>query len=253
MIRKAAFFDLDGTLAVGNQPPSPEVTAAVREFRAKGNLIFLCTGRATAHIYQSVLDIGFDGIVAAGGAFVSFGGRLLYQRMLTVGQIRRVISYFLKAGSICVLEGEKNLYTVNPYGEWAELYPQITDPDAFEPGRGKYAGQGIFKFTAYGPIAESMRQLLPGEVTVIDHERFAEIVPIGCSKAEGIRRMLEETGIALENSIAVGDSRNDMDMLKYAGLGIAMGGAPEPVQRAADRVTATFAENGVAVALQSLM
>lgn len=253
MIRKAAFFDLDGTLAVDNQPPSQEVFTAVRAFQAKGNRIFLCTGRATAHLYSAVLDIGFDGIVAAGGAFVSVGGRLLCRRLLTADQIRRTISFFLRDGHPCILEGEQNLYTVNGFGEWAKAYPAVTDPDAFEPGRGEFAGQGVFKFTAYGPVADPIRRLLGDEVGVIDHGRFAEVVPAGCSKADGIRRVLAAAGIARENSIAIGDSRNDVDMLQYAGLGIAMGGAPEPVRRAADRVTSTFAENGVAAALRSLM
>lgn len=253
MSLKAAFFDLDGTLAVDDQPPSQAVVNAVHAFRDEGNLVFLCTGRATSQIYRSVLSIGFDGIVAAAGAFVSVGERLLYRRLLTPGLIHRVIVYFLRSGGTCILEGEKNLYVVNPRSSWDFMWPNITDPDAFEPEKGAFAGQGIFKFTAYGSAADEIRLLVSGEMSAIDHERFAEVLPAGCSKAEGMRRVLEEIGVSREDSIAFGDSRNDIDMLRYAGLGIAMGGSPKPVIQAADCVTASFSEDGVAYALNKLL
>lgn len=253
MNRRAAFFDLDGTLAVDNRPPSKKVIDAVRAFHEDGNSVFLCTGRATSFIYQSVLSIGFDGIVAAAGAFVSLGGRVLYKRLLSPELIRRIIAHFLESGDRCMLEGEQNMYAINPCLPDDRIWPKITDPDAFTPEKGKFAGQGVFKFTAYGPIAEAVRRLVSGEMSVIDHELFVEVLPAGCSKADGMRRVLEETGISREDSIAFGDSRNDIAMLRYAGLGIAMGNSPGPVIQAADRVTASFSEDGVARALNLLL
>lgn len=253
MTQKAAFFDLDGTLAVDNRPPSRKVTDAVRAFRGKGNRVFLCTGRATSFLYPSVLAVGFDGIVAAAGAFVSLGGRVLYKKLLSPALLRRIAAHFLETGGRCLLEGEQNMYAVNPCRPDDGMWPEITDPDAFEPGKGKFAGQGVFKFTAYGPVAEAARRVAAGEMSVIDHERFAEALPAGCGKADGMRRVLEATGIPRENSIAFGDSRNDIDMLRYAGVGIAMGNSPEPVLLAADRVTSSFSEDGVAQALNLLL
>ncbi len=61
----AAFFDLDGTLAVGNGPPSAADRDAIRAFRLQGNYAFLCTGRSPAFLYPAVLDIGFDGVAVA--------------------------------------------------------------------------------------------------------------------------------------------------------------------------------------------
>lgn len=253
MSLKAAFFDLDGTLAVNNRPPSKKVIDAVRAFREQDNLVFLCTGRATSYIYQSVLSIGFDGIVGAAGAYVSVGGRVLYKRLLPPNLVRRIIVYFLESGNRCILEGEQNMYAVNPCCPEDGTWPEISDPDAFEPGNGAFAGQGIYKFTAYGSVAEAVRRLVSDEMSVIDHKLFAEVLPAGCSKADGMRRVLEEVGISRENSIAFGDSRNDIDMLQYAGLGVAMGGSPEPVLRAADSITASITEDGVALTLNSLL
>ena len=70
MSKKIIFFDVDGTL-VDVRPVKemiPESTIqAVRETRSKGNLCYLCTGRSLAEIYPQILDVGFDGIIGAGG------------------------------------------------------------------------------------------------------------------------------------------------------------------------------------------
>ena len=83
MNKKIIFFDVDGTL-VDVRPAReyvPESTIkAVRETRKKGNLCFLCTGRSLAEIYPHILDIGFDGIIGAGGGFVTIGDEMLYQK-----------------------------------------------------------------------------------------------------------------------------------------------------------------------------
>jgi hydroxymethylpyrimidine pyrophosphatase-like HAD family hydrolase len=89
-------------------------------------------------------------------------------------------------------------------------------------------------------------------MSVIDHERFIEALPAGCSKANGMQRVLDVLGIDKANSIAFGDSRNDLDMLLYAGVGVAMGNAPDVVIQAANYVTTSLSENGVAHAIDHL-
>ena len=77
-------------------------------------------------------------------------------------------------------------------------------------------------------------------------------MPAGCCKSDGMRRLLEAAGIEREDSVAFGDSGNDIDMLAWAGIGVAMGNAPEEVQAAADFVTGTLAESGVSAGLINL-
>ena len=89
----AAFFDLDGTLAINNGAPSGADRDAIRAFRRQGNFAFLCTGRAPAFLYPAVLDIGFDGIVAGAGAHITLGNRVLYRRFLSEQTIRNVADF----------------------------------------------------------------------------------------------------------------------------------------------------------------
>ena len=78
---------------------------------------------------------------------------------------------------------------------------------------------------------------------------WLDIAPDGVNKATGLEIVRERLGIPREHVLAIGDGRNDIDMLQWAGVGIAMGQAPEEVIAVSDRVTGADVEDGVATAL----
>ncbi len=247
MTQKAIFFDLDGTLACNNQPPLPEDMAAVRRVRALGNRVFLCTGRSMGFLYPAVLDIGFDGIVAGAGAHIVVGDKLLYRRRVTREQMLPLFDYYYDRPTLFVLEGETGQY----YGNGG---CSIQAPAGYQPVRERqpspewFDAHPITKLTVIGGLDEEALRRMEG-LRVIRHPHYAEMVPAGCSKSDGMRRVLEEIGIPREDSIAFGDSPNDLDMLEWAGLGVAMGNAIPEVQAVADEVTAPQSQAGVARAL----
>ena len=112
----------------------------------------------------------------------------------------------------------------------------------------RYPHEVITKLTYFCPFNADLEKLL-SNLHVIRHPDYFEAVPAGCSKSEGLQRVLGELDIPRENSLAFGDSMNDLDMIAYAGVGIAMGNAAEPVKAAADRITLPLSESGVAAAL----
>lgn len=79
---------------------------------------------------------------------------------------------------------------------------------------------------------------------------FLELVPLGIDKARSLAVLLEKIGITREEMIAMGDGYNDLSMIKYAGLGIAMGNAQEPVKAAADYIAPSNDEDGVVIAVE---
>ncbi len=251
MRQRAIFLDLDGTIAQGNRPPSETVTAAIRRARRDGHKVFLCTGRAPGYIYTAVETVGFDGVVAAAGGHIRLGGEILYRRPLPPSLLEKILRLYLGNGKTCFLEGEETMYAVNPThpSDW----PAVTGIRDFEPGYGRFAGQAVMKFSIYHPLTAEEKRLFSPELAFIEQGSYTEVLPAGVCKSDGMRRVLERLGIPREDSIAIGDSRNDLDMLRYAGVGVAMGGSPEEVIRAADRVTGSLAENGVAAALEELL
>ena len=79
---------------------------------------------------------------------------------------------------------------------------------------------------------------------------FMDVVPEGGSKSVGIDAICRSYGIAPDETMAFGDGQNDIEMLRHAGIGVAMGNAAEEVQAAADYATASVDEDGVGRALR---
>ena len=79
---------------------------------------------------------------------------------------------------------------------------------------------------------------------------FYEVVPVGCSKASGMKFLMEHFQIPLEDTIAIGDSTNDMPMLSFAGLSIAMKESDPVVLETVDYVTDTVENDGIYKAME---
>lgn len=248
----AAFFDLDGTLAVQNQPPFPADVAAMRAFRARGNYLFLCTGRSTGYLYADILDIGFDGIVAGAGAYVSVGDELLYHAFIPQEDLPLIQRAFEDSFSTLIMETERCMVQLASAraDKLVPTYPRIYTTAEWQQ---QYADEVVTKLTVYGPIPEVIVPYVEQHLDIIRHGHYEEVVPKGCSKADGIRRVLEHLHLPREQSIGFGDSMNDYDMIRYVGLGVAMGNAADAVKAIADRVTAPFDQGGVAQILQEYL
>ena len=89
-----------------------------------------------------------------------------------------------------------------------------------------------------------------GEIINWGTQEMIELVPQGIDTALSLAVLLKEIGVERKEMIAIGDGYNDLSMIKFAGLGIAMGNAQEPVKKAADYITLSNEEDGVAEALE---
>ena len=92
---------------------------------------------------------------------------------------------------------------------------------------------------------------LQGQISVYRSEPyFLELVPLGIDKARTLTVLLEKLDMKREDMVAVGDGYNDLSMIKFAGLGVAMANAQEPVKKAADYITLSNDEDGVAAVVE---
>ena len=90
---------------------------------------------------------------------------------------------------------------------------------------------------------------LRGVDYAIGYTAWLDFMPEGVSKASALESMRERLGVPIEETFAIGDGHNDVEMLGWAGLGVAMGQAPEDVRRVADEVAPPIDEDGAAVVL----
>ncbi|MFB9315505.1 HAD family hydrolase [Nocardioides plantarum] len=91
---------------------------------------------------------------------------------------------------------------------------------------------------------------LHGTDYVVGWTAWLDLTPVGVSKASGLQHVVDELGLTAADVLAIGDGRNDIEMLRWAGRGVAMGQAIEPVREAADHVTDTVYDDGAAVEIE---
>ncbi len=85
---------------------------------------------------------------------------------------------------------------------------------------------------------------------VVGWTAWLDLTPVGVSKASGLEHVCTDLGLSAADVLAIGDGRNDIEMLQWAGRGVAMGQAIQPVQDAADAVTDSVYDDGAAVELE---
>lgn len=270
--RWAVFLDVDGTLVNDRGVVPASARDAVHRARANGHLVFLCTGRSVSELWPEILEIGFDGVVAAAGGYVEVDGAVLSHRPLPIEALRRAVEFLDGRGVEYLLESNDGLHGSS--GVQAELrrllLGQITDEDVLaelERGLGGFIDSVV---VGADPLMVPVNKIvfLDSDVTLDEYRaelgevldvtpaavpmfgaNSGELTQPGVHKAAGIEVITEHLGIARSDTLALGDGFNDLEMLRHVAVGIAMGNAPQPVRDAADHVTGTPDEGGVHSAL----
>lgn len=271
MNRKAVFLDVDGTLVNDRGLVPDSARDAVQRARENGHLVFLCTGRSTSELWPEILDIGFDGVVAAAGGYVETGGQVLVHHHLSAEQVRHVVEFFQAHGTDYFLESNDGLYGSPglPARMREVFFGSVADEDVLaELERGLFGFIESIKVDA-DPFATRINKVLfLSSALTLDEIRaeFAEsfvVIPAtvpafgpnsgemglrGVHKASGIELITEHLGIDQADTIGIGDGYNDLEMLQHVGIGIAMGNASQQVKGVADDITLTPDEHGIRAA-----
>jgi hypothetical protein len=272
---KLIFFDIDGTL-VGFDGKIPKSTyKAIDIARSRGNKVFICTGRSKCQIYDFLIDYGFDGIIAATGAYVEYEGKVIRHDTIGEENIGRLISYFAKENIAYALQAADNQISSAEnleimrrlINEQLKASGREDNPNVFadvviandltiNPTKYAYAEKAIY-YASTKSVKEVRKALSPYfDVTASSFEKpddtSGEVTMAGINKAFGMKVIGEYLGVSRENMIAFGDGPNDIDMLEHAGIGIAMGNAGDYTKSVADMVTERISEDGIYNALEKL-
>ena len=250
---KAIFFDVDGTLVSHKSKSVPEsAKAALEELRKKGVKIFLSTGR---HIHElkemPTEEMEFDGYIILNGQIVLDGKRnLIFSHPFGKEDTEELVEIFKKKEYPFVL--------VNSEGHYMNLVNQIVEIGLASvstpiPPIKEYGGEELYQATVFitAQEDESFSKILPGGCKIARWgEHGADVIAKDGGKAIGMKYFTEALGILPEEMMAFGDAQNDMDMITYAGIGVAMGNAKECVKEVADYVTDSVDEDGIVNALR---
>lgn len=255
-MKKAVFFDIDGTILDHNNFIPRSTVEGIHKLQANGNYAFLCTGRSRAFVkHQALLDIGFDGIISGCGTMVEFHDEVIFYKKLDHGLVKDTVGFLKENNAAVIMEGRYRLYA-DPEDFSGDRYiARLREEVGKElvPITGREADWEVSKFSCATEHAdlELLKQHLSKDYELLIHDiPVMEIVPKGCSKGTGIQKICEMLDIPIGQTYAFGDSVNDLPMFAVAGHSIAMGNAGEAVKQQASYVTGTLHEDGIYHALE---
>ncbi len=255
-------LDIDGTL-FANEPStglveetiSPAVVAAVRRAYAAGAHVVMATGRSTfgvSHVWDQ-LGLPLNGAkvlsVASNGSVVFSYPPVEVRSTVTFDASAIVRMLMAEVPNAAVAVEEVGVgYRINrpfPDGEiTGEMVLQTVEELVAKPVTRVIIRDPHSSEEEFVELAEKLG--LSGTNYFIGWTAWLDIAPEGISKASALADVAGELGVDQADVLAIGDGRNDIEMLRWAGRGVAMGQSPLEVQEAADDVTETVANDGVA-------
>jgi len=234
---KLIALDMDGTLLNNQQEISTENREAITKAQEQGVHVVLSTGRSllTCREYAQSLQLSSYLITVNGSEIWDESGELVERKLIDASSIEKMWNL--------TQQHKLNFWAVTTDKVWRDEFPE------------DIASQEWLKF-GYDIPDDALREEVLKQIAGISDFEISnssltnlEINALGINKAKGIMTVCERLGISMDEVIAMGDSLNDMAMIEAAGCGIAMGNAQEAVKEAADWVTDTNVNNGVAKAI----
>lgn len=257
------FFDIDGTLAwqdpkLAQELPEDErdlspypneaVSQAIRDFVAKGNMAFICTGRTLSCIHPKLLELPWAGIVCLAGGYVELEGHVIRDLAMTPGMLQRLAPYLEQSGEVIRFEGLNGVVRMS-----------IDAPDT--PGYARTLGDAVTQLQHYSAykilmstsLANRIAQDKALEPLLCFNElelEVTEISPRECTKRGGIQSVLDALDPHHGTVYGIGDASNDVSLMNAVDVGIAMGNAPDYLKKRADYITDSVDKDGVVKALE---
>lgn len=255
--------DMDGTLLDDTKNITPKNLAAIKSAMADGAIFAFSTGRPPIAVepYRRIIGKNAPIIAYNGAMVISEENDIFFNQTLTAEQSKIILKHVKEYNTMACIWSNNRLY-VTELGARADRYKinVMTEPVLFD-DPDTIISQGITKFLWYDTAERTalFREELAkplGELGISvcpSTSEYLEFFSSNISKALSLERLAKHFNIKREEIIAFGDNFNDLEMIQYAGLGIAMQNAPDGVKAAADFVTLTNNEDGIAYALNKFI
>ncbi|MDD9265642.1 Cof-type HAD-IIB family hydrolase [Paenibacillus sp. GCM10023248] len=254
-------LDVDGTLLNDDHELTEQTIATIQDVYDQGSHIVLCTGRAPASTLPILQQLGLEGtmITHNGAATVHADERgleLVNEFSFTLQEIAPMLTYVRQEGIHFDVCTSFNMY-IERIGEYEKkMYEKflispklVTDVSEL--------GLPIVKFTLFGQpevldrVEREWNELkLYGDLRMIrSGDLFIDVMSAKANKGNALKALAADLKVEPSEILAIGNYYNDLEMMEFAGLGIAVDNSPEGVKAAADAVTASNNDEGVHKAL----
>lgn len=266
MKKRIIFLDIDGTLTQPgcNEPPKSAL-GAIRETQKKGNLVFLCTGR-NYDMLRPLLQYGFDGVIASSGAYILCGGEVIYDCPMTEEEKKLSMEVLQRNGIFRTVECLGGSFTDEGFKQFLEENAsegsnsellrwrrQVESALNIRP-MAEYDGKPVYKIVMMMQSEEQLAEpeKVLGEVfdfCIQEHDRYGfvngELIKKAYNKGTALERVCRHYGIPVEDSVAYGDSMNDLEMMEAAGISVCMANGSGRLKELADDICPSVEHDGI--------
>lgn len=260
-------LDLDGTLTNSEKKITPPTREAIIEIQKAGKKVVLASGRPTPGVSPLANELNLG---EYGSYILSFNGariincaskEIIYNKLLPNNVIPEVFEIARQYDVDIVTYTDDTLISGIAPNKYTELESKInsmpiTQVDNFA----EYVDFPINKLLITGEpevtqqveikLKERFHKLLN---IYLSEPFFLEIMPQNIDKAHSLQKLLSSIGMSAEQMICCGDGYNDLTMIEYAGLGVAMKNAQPPIKKSADYITKSNDEDGVLHVINQFM
>ena len=266
---KMIVLDLDGTLTNQNKEITPKTKETLMRAQEQGKIVVLASGRPTYGVMPLAEELHLEDY---GGYILSFNGGIImncktkevvFSRQIPAESNGKIIDLAQEHNVSILTYENRTLLTNRPEDQYVQLESRINTlkiiPMTIEELKAHVTfSVPKFLMTDDGDylamVEPKVKAALGKNFSVYRSDPFfLEILPKGIDKAQSLERLLAVIGVKREEMIACGDGYNDLTMVQYAGLGVAMGNGVLPVRKAADYITLTNEEDGVAHVVEKFM
>ena len=256
---KCFFFDVDGTLLPFGKSIPDSAVYSIKAAQALGSRCFIASGRSIAELPRFPM-LAFDGYICSAGATIIVDDKLIYSAHIERGAFDSLFRYLSEKGFYVISQTDKATYLskdawdmftrqlMKHIGRLVELNGLvISDTVPVDEDVKKV----LFLSDDDGYGVDRVRKEINPMFTVVNNtvglpqEIMAEVVLGGISKATGIEKVLSYFGVDRSDSVATRDGSNDIEMVEYADIGIAMGNSSGDLKAVADYVTSDIEEDGI--------
>jgi len=263
-------LDLDGTLTNSQKVITPRTFEALMRAQHEGVRIVLASGRPTygiSSLAQQLQLAEFGGFVLSynGGRIIDWRTeKAIYSQTVDTDLVPTLYT-FAESAKLPIVTYQSNAILAS-FNEGEYLAEEaringmpvvvaknfVADASAIQGGATKFLIPGEPQLLV--DLEAKMKEVLSNRMEIFRSAPFfLELTPKGIDKAQSLQRLLAHLGMKREDLMAFGDGFNDLSMLEYAGMGVAMGNAVDEVKAIADFITISNDEDGIAIALEQLL
>lgn len=269
MNKKCIFLDIDGTVRDPFYGTPDSAMKAIKQAQNNGHLAVICTGRSTGLIPDDFPTNEFDGIIAGGGCYVEKKGEVVLDSEIDPLTVKDISRQLRSHGILHRIETKSSVYMEPEMADMLGFLGEKTNSSNSEikqmiARRNKFELRYTIDDFLKAPVPvtkvctisapeklDTIKKIFGNDFNIISHidsqnnTMNTEIVQKGCDKGSGIKVFCESFGIDINDTVAFGDSMNDIDMFSAAALTVAMGNGEQSLKDKADIVCGDILHDGL--------